>query len=603
MRGGTIAGSRRRRPSRPVRLRLPRMPRVGPPAATRSSTAHLLRPPRERWAASFPDSPRRPSPDLVLDPPRPEDDDRREPSPSPVASGAASSRWDDAVCAAGDPSTPSSASSAVRADVPAPPDDLPRPRPPRRRRLRGAPDGVSDGVSDTVRACLDGLDGRRGVGVGSLRARSLRRWTCRRSPADASTAPPSATPRRRLGAPRRGVGRRRRDRRPSGSAARPAPRPVGRGRLLRFRLRRRCGLRACRLRPPSSSASSLARGLLGSGAPRLNAAIRSSTSASGRRRRRLHLGLVVHGHSSRSLRAGAPSAGRDAAAGHARQRASPRCDEVGARAAAGAARRASREIAHPCRPCPAPAFRAPGLVAGRRSRASSTCLRTPPRATDRAGDGNVCAEHSSAWEPNLGGEAVTAFDRASGRRPSPSGPVRGVLCVPRAEPGVGWIPAWAVRADTSRMSDALPRQRGDPSFRAAPRPGAARRRQRRLPGVARDAARHRGDDRRRPGARRGPGARDGRGPRPRRRADGRADARDGRHRGHTRAEGAVPLARRRGPDGLRGPARRARHARRRRVGLRAEGQRRRRDRARGARGRAPAAACSRPRSPRPSSTS
>ena len=42
MRGGGVIGSRRRRPSRPVRLRLERIPRVGPPAATRSSSVCSL---------------------------------------------------------------------------------------------------------------------------------------------------------------------------------------------------------------------------------------------------------------------------------------------------------------------------------------------------------------------------------------------------------------------------------------------------------------------------------------------------------------------------------------------------------------------------------
>ena len=156
MRGGTIDGSRRRRPSPlPVRERLDRTPLVGPPAATRSSAvivfglAFCVRPSAlppsslARLSALSPLEVCSPSP--VFDAPLPRDPRRRRreveeaPGWSPT-SGRASSRWVSGVSLRGaSSSAPTSwVSVEVAEPVDAPPE-RPRPRPPRRRRFLGAP--------------------------------------------------------------------------------------------------------------------------------------------------------------------------------------------------------------------------------------------------------------------------------------------------------------------------------------------------------------------------------------------------------------------------------------------------------------------------------
>jgi hypothetical protein len=153
MRGGVTASSRRRRPpTRPVRDRLDRSPRVGPPAATRSSAV------RERprgfsggasvvSAAAFlvapdPRRPRRPRERVLA----------LRVSARP-ASGSASSRWVSGVASRGASSPASRSAEAAEPESrvalaaagvdPAPPPP-PRPRPPRlRRRLAGAAAVVS----------------------------------------------------------------------------------------------------------------------------------------------------------------------------------------------------------------------------------------------------------------------------------------------------------------------------------------------------------------------------------------------------------------------------------------------------------------------------
>ncbi len=133
IRGGGTIGSRRRRPSRPVRLRVFRMPRVGPPAATCSSI--VLGFDGLRCAVSPPLCP-------PLWPPR----RRRWPLVLVSTSGVASSRWVAAVS----PARPSvSSASTVVGFFP------PRPRPPRRRRRFFGPVGVpspsaASGVSRSV---------------------------------------------------------------------------------------------------------------------------------------------------------------------------------------------------------------------------------------------------------------------------------------------------------------------------------------------------------------------------------------------------------------------------------------------------------------------
>ena len=159
MRGGTINGSRRRRPSpRPVRERLERTPRVGPPAATRSSAvivfglAFCVRPsalpPSSLARLSALSSLEVCSPSPVFDAPLPRDPRRRRrdaeeveeaPGWSPT-SGRASSRWVSGVSLRG--ASSSAPTSRVSVEVAEPVDALPerpRPRPPRRRRFLGAP--------------------------------------------------------------------------------------------------------------------------------------------------------------------------------------------------------------------------------------------------------------------------------------------------------------------------------------------------------------------------------------------------------------------------------------------------------------------------------
>ena len=154
IRGGARTGSRRRPrppsrpPLRPVLLRVLRMFRVGPPAATCSSTVidvafarPFPSPPfaaRSRSADGFSAvaRPPLPAPEPLPPPPR-----RREPATLVEASGVASSRCVAAVSLmSASSSAPASRVSAMAAP-PAPPDRPRRPRPPRRRRLRG-PVGV-----------------------------------------------------------------------------------------------------------------------------------------------------------------------------------------------------------------------------------------------------------------------------------------------------------------------------------------------------------------------------------------------------------------------------------------------------------------------------
>ena len=150
IRGGGTIGSRRRRPSRPVRLRVFRMPRVGPPAATCSSI--VLGFDGFRCVVSPPPWP-------PLWPLR----RRRWPLPVASTSGVASSRWVAAVS----PARPSvSSASTVVGFFP------PRPRPPRRRRRFFGPVGelspsAASGVLRSVVVVL-GLAGL-GLGGGGLR--------------------------------------------------------------------------------------------------------------------------------------------------------------------------------------------------------------------------------------------------------------------------------------------------------------------------------------------------------------------------------------------------------------------------------------------------
>lgn len=174
MRGGVTCGSRRRRPSRPtrpVRERLERRPRVGPPAATRSSSVCCLGLSGVDRSAAFDDE----GPPLflrasegmdsasvlggasadVLDAPLPRDPRRRRRAgvapasfSTTAASGSASSRCVSSVESGGPSETSSGVASVVagsgRSVAPGRP---PRPRPPRRRRLRGGPSPVESAGS------------------------------------------------------------------------------------------------------------------------------------------------------------------------------------------------------------------------------------------------------------------------------------------------------------------------------------------------------------------------------------------------------------------------------------------------------------------------
>ena len=172
IRGGGAIGSRRRRPSRPVRLRVVRMPRVGPPAATCSSIVLgfdgfrcVVSPPL--WPPPWP--PRR----------------RRWPLPVASTSGVASSRWVAAVS----PARPSASSaSTVVGFFP------PRPRPPRRRRRFFGPVGeLSPSAASGVFRSVASLSASPvSVSVGWLRPSAAAG-----AAAGAAVAAASARPRRR----------------------------------------------------------------------------------------------------------------------------------------------------------------------------------------------------------------------------------------------------------------------------------------------------------------------------------------------------------------------------------------------------------------------
>ncbi len=259
----SLAFDRRARPSpRPSPLASLRSP-----GAVAGSAAAVVRAPPSGLAAD---------PDPPLDPLRPLV--RRELGPE--LSGAASSRWDAADCGSGATSTPSSPdeTAAARSPAPAPP----RPRPPRRLRRRldpgvaGAPfpeaAALSAGESPAASGSL--------IAAGSLAVGRSLGPADSRSPAVAALVSPVAP-------------------RPPPDPRPPRPRPPReRGRAPAFgpesssRLEpsacsgdRSSGATACfrgAARGGPDPVSSLRRGAFGAdvgrGAPRLKAAMRSSTS-------------------------------------------------------------------------------------------------------------------------------------------------------------------------------------------------------------------------------------------------------------------------------------------------------------------------------------
>jgi hypothetical protein len=149
----------RRRPRPWPRARGARMPRVGPPVATRSS--------RERWrvfgsdgvdpsAVLAPEEPPRPRPRLRRLRLRPDDPDTAASGaalPDADVSGRASSRWVSVVSV-----VPSPEVGVAAGRVPPP-----RPRPPRRRR-RGAPSRASPSVAPAGVSAVD-RSGPRSAGA------------------------------------------------------------------------------------------------------------------------------------------------------------------------------------------------------------------------------------------------------------------------------------------------------------------------------------------------------------------------------------------------------------------------------------------------------
>jgi hypothetical protein len=268
------------------------MPRVGPPAATCSSTDICVEEESARERCFVPAADR-PLPDGFDEPVPPRERERLDdPFLGPGVSGVASSRWDPWVCGSGESSRPSSASCSARAAASAPLPPRPRPRPPRRRRfLAGEVAELAEAVPVSVPSavCDESVDAGASAAFGLVD--DLERLgdpsdpvgvagsTCAASPRSAvAEAEPPRPPRPRP--PRR----RRRESpddevRSSGSrrdgsdasldtgvaaSSRPAGTSFPAGRWF--------------VRPADFERLLVAG--LGNGAPRLNAAMRSSTSGS-----------------------------------------------------------------------------------------------------------------------------------------------------------------------------------------------------------------------------------------------------------------------------------------------------------------------------------